>query len=106
MSLTRASMPLAASIFALLVGCGGSAAPPDAPPEPPPAPAPEAPSASEASPPAAAAGAAEPEAKPANGALEIAIEGRSKSSLTGTATFSEEGDGVKVVLKIGNAPPG
>ena len=75
-------------------------------PSPRPAPAPETPSGGEAAPPAAAAGAPEAEAKPAGGPLEIPIEGRSDSQLTGTATFSEEGDGVKVVLKVGNAPPG
>jgi len=98
-------MPLAAPILALFLGCGGSATPPDAPPEPPPAPAPEAPAAGEAASPAATAG-AEPEAKPAGGPLEITIEPRSDSSLTGTAIFSEEADGVKVSIKLGNAPPG
>src|SRR5687767_5821937 len=105
MTLSRTSKPLAAPILALLVACGGSAPPPETPPEPPSAPAPEAPApAGEAA--AAAEAAPAPEAKPEGGPLEIPIEARSESSLTGTATFSEEGDGVKVVLKVGNAPPG
>ena len=107
MMLARTPKSLAAPILALLVGCGGSAPAAEAPPEPPPAPAPEAPAAAgEAAPPAAAESAPATEAKPAGGPLEITIEPRSDSSLTGTATFSEEGDGVKVVLKVGNAPPG
>jgi superoxide dismutase, Cu-Zn family len=107
MKLPRSSMPLAAPFLALWIGCGGSATPAEAPPEPPPAPTPEAPpAAGEAAPPAAAESASAAEAKPEGGPLEIPIEARSDSSLTGTATFSEEGDGVKVVLKIGNAPPG
>jgi Cu-Zn family superoxide dismutase len=107
MKLPRSSMVLAAPILALWVGCGGSATPPETPPEPPPAPAPEAPAApGEAAPPAAAESAPAAEAKPEGGPIEIPIEARSDSSLTGTATFTEEGDGVKVVLKVGNAPPG
>jgi Cu-Zn family superoxide dismutase len=107
MMLSRTSKPLAAPILALLVACGGSAPPPEAPSEPAPAPSPEAPTPTgEAAPPAAAEAAPAPEAKPQGGPLEIPIEARSESSLTGTATFSEEGDGVKVVLKVGNAPPG
>jgi Cu-Zn family superoxide dismutase len=94
------------SVFVLL-GCGGSGG---ATPEPQ-APSAEPPAAEGAPPPAAAsegggageAAAAEPKA---GGALEINIESRSGSQLTGTATFAEEGDGVKVTVRIGNAPAG
>lgn len=71
---------------ALLLGCERSDAPPPAataPPEP-----------------AAAVAPATPEP------IEIAIESRSGSKLTGTATFREESGGVRVVLEVANAPPG
>src|SRR5687768_11296394 len=42
----------------------------------------------------------------AGGPLEIQIEPRSGSQVAGTATFSEEADGVKVTIKLGNAPAG
>jgi Cu-Zn family superoxide dismutase len=106
MMLARTPKSLAAPILALFVGCGGSAPAAEAPPEPPPAPAPEAPAATGEAAPGGGESAPAPEAKPEGGPLEITIEPRSDSSLTGTATFSEEGDGVKVVLKVGNAPPG
>jgi Cu-Zn family superoxide dismutase len=34
------------------------------------------------------------------------IEARSGSTLTGTATFTEEADGVRVVVEVAGAPPG
>ena len=95
------------SVFAML-GCGGgsSGATPEAqaPGAAPPA------TGETPAPPAATEGgggekAAEGPAK-AGGGLEVTIESRSGSQLTGTATFAEEGDGVKVSVRIGNAPPG
>ncbi len=109
MIFTRHSMTLGATLL-LLGACGGSATPPEAPTPTEPA-APSAPAAGEPAAPAApATGSSEADAKPApaaaGGALEIPIEARSNSSLSGTATFTEEGDGVKVSIKVGNAPPG
>lgn len=42
----------------------------------------------------------------ASGPIEVAIESRSGSRLTGTATFREEGGGVSVAIEVANAPPG
>jgi superoxide dismutase, Cu-Zn family len=106
MIFTRHSI-LGASLLTLLCACGGSAPPPEAPTPTEPA-APSTPAAGEPAP-AAGGESAKPEAeaKPAaDGPIEIPIEPRSNSSLTGTATFTEEGDGVKVTIKVGNAPPG
>jgi len=38
--------------------------------------------------------------------IEVSVEAKSDSKLTGTATLSTEGDGVKVVLKLQNVPAG
>jgi Cu-Zn family superoxide dismutase len=100
----RHSWTFSALLLAFLCACGGSAPPPEAPTPTEPA-APATPTAGE--PATAPTGVSEADAKPAAaGPFEIPIEARSDSSLTGTATFSEEADGVKVVLKVGNAPPG
>ncbi|MBK7583070.1 MAG: superoxide dismutase family protein [Myxococcales bacterium] len=94
----------------LLVACGGSKAAPPANPEPTP------PAAEEKKADEAADGEKADEKKaeekkeeaPAalKGPLEIAIEGRSGSKLTGTLTLEQVDDGVKVSLMVKNAPPG
>jgi len=56
---------------------------------------------------AMAACASSPKAAPAAGARSVAsIEARSGSTLAGTATFSEMGGGVHVVVDVTGAPPG
>ncbi len=59
-------------------------------------------------PPATAASEAGPEeAGGASGqTLEVALQGKSGSPLSGAATLSETSEGVKVVLSVENVPPG
>ncbi len=87
-----------------LVACGGSSEPAAAPP-PPPAPteAPPPPAATEA--PAAAAPAPEPpKAEPRT--LDVTIEPKSGSKLSGKATLTEVDGGVKVTLSVEGVTPG
>jgi Cu-Zn family superoxide dismutase len=100
---------LAFGTVGLLSACGGSAEPPAAPPAPPP------PAASEAPPPPAATVAATPAPAPAAPAeppkaeprtLEVTIEAKSGSKLSGKATLSEVEGGVKVVLSVEGVTPG
>jgi superoxide dismutase, Cu-Zn family len=95
-------------LLALSIGffaCGGGAAEqsdPKTPSEP-------APNDTAAEPAAAGEAGGETSETPkaeAGGPLEIQIEPRSGSQVAGTALFSEEADGVKITIKIGNAPPG
>jgi Cu-Zn family superoxide dismutase len=88
-------------VLLVAVACGGGT-PPAETPETPAEPAPAEPAPAPAEP----APEAKPEAKPADGPIEVAIQARSGAALTGTARFEETADGVKVTLKLGNAPPG
>jgi Cu-Zn family superoxide dismutase len=87
----------------LLSACGGPAEPPAAPPPPPPPAevAPEAPKPVEP-PPAAAAEAPKPEPR----TLEVKIEARSGSKLTGKAILTETDGGVHVALSVEGVTPG
>ncbi len=85
-----------------LTACGGGAPAPETPEAPEtPAPAEPAPietsESPESTPPA--------EAK-ADGPIEVQVQARSGATLTGTATFEETPDGVKISIRVGNAPPG
>jgi superoxide dismutase, Cu-Zn family len=89
------------SLLALgsLVACGGAT------------PAPEATTAAPGSGPAAPSAPSHetPTAEPpaaADGPIEIQILARSGSTLTGTARFEETAEGVKINLRLGNAPSG
>jgi Cu-Zn family superoxide dismutase len=85
------------------VACGGGTAdapPPETPQSSPPPPV-EAP-AGEA-PAAEAPAEAAPEA---TGPIEVTVEPKSGSSVGGTATFEEVDGGVKVTLRVANAPAG
>jgi Cu-Zn family superoxide dismutase len=95
---------LAFGTLGLLSACGGSEPPPEAPPPPPPpaAPAPP-PVATEAAAPAAAP---EPPPKAEPRTLEVTIEAKSGSKLSGKATLSEVDGGVKVVLSVEGVTPG
>ena len=88
----------------VLVACGGSSEPAAAPPPPPPAaPPPPPPAAPEAS--AAAAPAPEPpKAEPRT--LDVTIEAKSGSKLSGKATLTEVDGGVKVALSVEGVSPG
>jgi superoxide dismutase, Cu-Zn family len=95
---------LAFGTLGLLSACGGSEPPPEAPPPPPPpaAPAPP-PVATEAAAPAAAP---EPPPKAEPRTLDVTIEAKSGSKLSGKATLSEVDGGVKVVLSVEGVTPG
>lgn len=100
---------LAFGTLGLLSACGGSE-PPAAPPPPPPPAAPDAapaaPAATDA-PAASAAPAAAPEPPKAEPrTLEVTIEPKSGSKLSGKATLSEVDGGVKVVLSVEGVTPG
>jgi Cu-Zn family superoxide dismutase len=99
---------LAFGTLGLLSACGGSSEPPAAPPAPPPPAAPETPAAAPAAadaPAASAAPAAEPpKAEPRT--LDVSIEARSGSKLSGKATLTEVDGGVKVVLSVEGVKPG
>jgi Cu-Zn family superoxide dismutase len=92
--------------LSLLSACGGPAEPPAAPPPPPPPtepapPPPEAPKQGEPSPnPVTEA------PKPEPRTLEVKIEPKSGSKLTGKATLTETSDGVHVVLSVEGVTPG
>jgi Cu-Zn family superoxide dismutase len=64
----------------------------------------------EAAPEAPASEASSAEASPTGGSeprqIELALQAKSGSSLSGRATLSETAEGVKVELRIENAPPG
>ena len=93
--------------LSFVFACGGAAPPPEVK-------TPEAPAAADAPTKDAAAAEhaggdapAEKAAEPAAAkGLEVSIAAKSGSTLMGTATFTEEAEGVKVLVKIGNAPPG
>ena len=102
----RHSWTFSAVFLAFLCACGGSAPPPEAPTPTEPA-APATPTERARRPPPRRPACPRPTpSRPRPGRSRFLIEARSDSSLTGTATFSEEADGVKVVLKVGNAPAG
>ncbi len=48
----------------------------------------------------------QPAARPAGPTATAAIEGRSGNTLTGTATFAQNGDAVHVIVDVSNAPEG
>lgn len=91
---------LAFGTFGLLVACGGSTEPPAAPPEPPPAPAVE-PAAAEKPEPKPEAEA--PKAEPRM--LQVKLEAKSGSKLTGSAMLMEVEGGVKVTLSVEGVKP-
>lgn len=99
---------LAFGTLGLLSACGGSSEPPAAPAAPPAPAAPETPAAAPAAtdaPAASAAPAAEPpKAEPRT--LDVNIEAKSGSKLTGKATLTEVDGGVKVVLSVEGVKPG
>ena len=89
----------------LLAACGGGAAGSPAPETP------EAPPAAEPTPQDSAPAEVDESAagdKPAEatGPIEVTIESRSGSTLTGTATFEETSDGVQVMIRVGNTNAG
>jgi Cu-Zn family superoxide dismutase len=79
----------------LVTGCGGSKTEAESPATP----------AAEAAPAAAAAPPAEP-APAAGKTVEVTLQAKSGSKLSGKATLAEAADGVKVVLTVENVPPG
>ena len=94
--------------FTLLgvMACGGSQPPAETPPS-------EAPVASEPPPAPAPAAEAAPEPKPAEAAapaapktLDVTLQAKSGSKLTGKATFTETSDGVKVAISLEGVKPG
>jgi Cu-Zn family superoxide dismutase len=88
---------LAFGSMALVTACGGSSEPPAAPPAPP-----AASEAPPAPPPPPAAEAPKPEPR----TLEVTIEPRSGSKLSGKATLTETDGGVHVVLSVEGVLPG
>lgn len=95
-------------LLSIGVGCGSktSEPPPVAAPEPP---APEStpePLGSAEPAPASSAEAPTPAPRPEPVVVEVQLEPKSKSKLSGTAKFSEEGDGVKVALELKGLKPG
>jgi len=97
---------LAFGTLGLISACGGQAAeaPAAAPPPPPVAEAPAAEAPKPAEPAAPAAVKAEPKAEPRT--LDVKLEGKSGSKLTGKATLSETEGGVHVVLSVEGVTPG
>ncbi len=94
--LALAALPLV--VFA----CGGA---PAAPVNVAEAPAAAQPSATPAAQPSAAAAAA-PASMASDAAVQVVIESKSQSKLTGTATFTPVADGVKVTVHVTGAPAG
>lgn len=105
MKLSCIALALGTSMW--LAGCGGKASEPPAAPEPP---APEAPPpaepapAPEAAPPAEASAAEAAPAAPRT--IEVKLEPKSNSKLSGTATLTETDGGVRVVLQVEGISPG
>jgi Cu-Zn family superoxide dismutase len=103
--MTIARYASAVAIFAgfALAACGGGTPLPETPatPETPAEPAPT----PGAETPAAAAEGAEPAAK-TDGPIDAQIQAKSGATLTGTAKFEDTPEGVKVSIRLGNAPPG
>jgi Cu-Zn family superoxide dismutase len=99
---------LAFGTLGLLSACGGSSEPAAAPPAAPPPAAPEAaPPAATDAPAASAAPAAAPEPPKAEPrTLEVTIEPKSGSKLSGKATLTEVDGGVKVTLSVEGVKPG
>jgi Cu-Zn family superoxide dismutase len=97
----------------LVSACGGNKPEPNAGPPPGPEPTAEPPS---TEPPAGAEKPAGGEEKPAGGEekpapaaagpVEVKIEGRSGSKLSGTAKLEKSDGGVKVTIDLSDAPPG
>jgi len=96
---------LALSAVVACVGCGGSQPPAEPPsaetPAPPPEPPPAEPPPADAAP---AAEAAPPAAAPRT--IEVALQAKSGSKLSGKAILTETPDGVKVSLSLENVKPG
>ncbi len=103
-----------ASVLVLVAACGGESsedAPPQAPTSTPasetPPPAEPAPAAAATDTPAAASASAAPAETPAPPkTVSVDFIAKSGSKLTGTATLSEQSDGVKVVLEVAGIKPG
>ena len=95
---------LAFGTVSLVSACGGQSEPPAAPAAPVPTDAApvEPPKAEAPPPPAAAAEAPKPEPR----TLEVKIEAKSGSKLTGKATLTETDGGVKVTLSVEGVAPG
>ena len=91
-----------APLVCLACGGGGSESPPPAAPEATPPPPAAQPPAAE-TPPGEAAPKAEAEA---TGPIEVDIQPKSGSSIGGTASFEEVEGGVKVTIRVANAPAG
>ncbi len=101
-SLTYAGAALSLSLLASCASSQPSEPPPEVPPPAPPA-------LSEASPsdePAAAQPAETETAAAGPVVIEVPIEAKSGSKLTGTVKFSEQADGVQVVIQVANLTPG
>jgi Cu-Zn family superoxide dismutase len=110
MSMIRARFALLSSSSLLLLACGGAAPAPEAPANPAPtAAAPEpAPAQSSAAPEATEAPKAEeaPKPEPKQEPIEVKIEPRSGSKLSGSIKLEPVEGGVKVSLMVKGAPPG
>ena len=90
------------SVLALASACGGSNQPPESPPAPEAAPA-----AAEPAPAAAADAAPAAPAEPAAPkTVEVALQAKSGSKLSGKATLTEVPDGVKVSITVEGISPG
>jgi Cu-Zn family superoxide dismutase len=98
----RIGFSLANVALLAVAACGGGAPAPETPAgEPPPASATTSqPAPGEAAPETAPAAAAE------DGPIEVQILAKSGSTLTGTAKFEDTPEGVKVTVRLGNAPSG
>lgn len=91
------------AIFAGITACGGGGTPEPETPATPEGPA--EPAAPPEAPEAKPEGGEEPAAKK-DGPIQTQIQAKSGATLTGTATFEETPDGLKVSIRLGNAPPG
>jgi superoxide dismutase, Cu-Zn family len=100
-SLTFACAALGFSILASCASSQPSEPPPEVPPPAPPAS--EAPPSSE---PAATPSSETETAAPAPVVIEVPIEAKSGSKLTGTVKLSEQSDGVQVVIQVANLTAG